>query len=187
MASSVKLISDIQDNLSNCSKEENNLIPFNLKSHLVLLLKFCNIIDILSFPACNIHIQPLCTGCVLILNSLCLQIFDLFDVKKKGVIDFGDFVRSLDVFHPNAPLEDKIDCKSEDEIFKSRGCSLLLLCDPTILMDYVRNFLSVSFRLYDLDSTGYIERHEVGNQVVICIKCKYLRKQLKYSYWIQCI
>lgn len=41
----------------------------------------------------------------------CLQIFDLFDVKQKGVIDFGDFVRSLNVFHPNAPQEDKINCK----------------------------------------------------------------------------
>lgn len=40
-----------------------------------------------------------------------MQIFDLFDVKKKGVIDFDDFVRSLNVFHPNAALEDKIDCK----------------------------------------------------------------------------
>lgn len=40
-----------------------------------------------------------------------VQIFDLFDVKKKGVIDFEDFVRSLNVFHPNASLEDKIACK----------------------------------------------------------------------------
>lgn len=35
----------------------------------------------------------------------------MFDVKRNGVIDFGDFVRSLNVFHPNASLEDKIDCK----------------------------------------------------------------------------
>lgn len=40
-----------------------------------------------------------------------MQIFDLFDVKRKGFIDFGDFVRSLCVFHPNASVEDKIDCK----------------------------------------------------------------------------
>ncbi|CAH2079183.1 unnamed protein product [Thlaspi arvense] len=39
-----------------------------------------------------------------------IQIFDMFD-KRKGVVHFGDFVRSLYVFHPNVSLEDKIDCK----------------------------------------------------------------------------
>jgi hypothetical protein len=57
-----------------------------------------------------------------------LQIFDLFDVKKRGVIDFGDFVRALNVFHPNIPMEEKID---------------------------------FSFKLYDMDNTGFIERKEV--------------------------
>ncbi|XP_057721432.1 calcineurin B-like protein 1 isoform X1 [Arachis stenosperma] len=61
-------------------------------------------------------------------NIFANRIFDLFDFKRKGVIDFDDFVRSVNVFHPNAPLEDKID---------------------------------FSFRLYDLDSTGFVERQEV--------------------------
>lgn len=39
-----------------------------------------------------------------------LQIFDLFDLKRNGVIDFGEFVRSLGVFHPNAPVHHKIEC-----------------------------------------------------------------------------
>jgi serine/threonine-protein phosphatase 2B regulatory subunit len=50
-----------------------------------------------------------------------MQIFDLFDVKRKGVIDFGDFVRALNVFHPNAPQEVKIDCKFKNE------CSIFFL------------------------------------------------------------
>ncbi|OIT30661.1 PREDICTED: calcineurin B-like protein 1 [Nicotiana attenuata] len=71
-------------------------------------------------------------------NLFANRIFDLFDVKQKGLIDFGDFVRGLHVFHPNAPQEEKM------------------------------NF---SFKLYDLDGTGFIERQEV-KQMLIALLCE---------------
>ncbi|KAG0453046.1 hypothetical protein HPP92_025710 [Vanilla planifolia] len=66
-------------------------------------------------------------------NLFANRIFDLFDVKQKGVIDFADFVRSLNVFHPNAPHAEKVD---------------------------------FSFKLYDLDGNGFIERKEVKQMLI---------------------
>ncbi|XP_050907984.1 calcineurin B-like protein 1 isoform X2 [Lathyrus oleraceus] len=70
-------------------------------------------------------------------NLFSSRIFDLFDVKGRGAIDFGDFVRALDVFHPYTSQEVKID---------------------------------FSFRLYDLDNSGFIERHEVKEMInaILC-------------------
>ncbi|KAG8663152.1 hypothetical protein MANES_01G183100v8 [Manihot esculenta] len=72
-------------------------------------------------------------------NLFADRIFDLFDIKCNGVIEFGEFVRSLGIFHPNAPVEDKIGCKID---------------------------FSIAFRLYDLRQTGCIERDELKEMVL---------------------
>ncbi|KAJ9549810.1 hypothetical protein OSB04_022353 [Centaurea solstitialis] len=78
---------------------------------------------------------------------------------NRGVVDFGDFVRSLNVFHPKASLEDKIDCKliipKSGSKFQSKRNDL-----------YIFASVLVSFKLYDLDGTGFIEREEVKQMLI---------------------
>ncbi|XP_020234832.1 calcineurin B-like protein 7 isoform X1 [Cajanus cajan] len=42
-------------------------------------------------------------------NLFADRVFDMFDIKRDGVIGFGEFVRSLSIFHPNTSEEKKIE------------------------------------------------------------------------------
>ncbi|ESW27715.1 hypothetical protein PHAVU_003G225900 [Phaseolus vulgaris] len=109
-------------------------------------------------------------------NIFATRIFDLFDVKKKGVIDFEDFVRSLNVFHPNVSLEDKIafsfrlyDLRNTGFIeraeVKEMLIALLYESDMKLADDVIETILNKTFSEADLNEDGKIDLEEWTNFV----------------------
>lgn len=66
------------------------------------------------------------------------KVFQVFDIKRNDVIDFEEFIHSLSVFHPNAPLEEKAHCTSQTVCFSVAGVRLRC-CLLSSLLD---NFFS---------------------------------------------
>ncbi|KAJ4768393.1 Calcineurin B-like protein [Rhynchospora pubera] len=104
-------------------------------------------------------------------NLFADRLFDLFDERKKGVIEFSQFVWSLSVFHPNASEEDKISCAfklydlnctgfiERDEL-KRMLIALSDELDLNFMDDVVESILNVTFTGVDLNGDGKIDKEE---------------------------
>ncbi|KAE8694648.1 Calcineurin B-like protein 8 [Hibiscus syriacus] len=99
------------------------------------------------------------------------RLFDLFDIKRNGVIEFGEFVRSLNVFHPRAPEADKIaylfrlyDLQqtgfiARDEL-KEMVLALLSESDLSLSNDAVESIVDKTMMEADLKGDGKIDEEE---------------------------
>ncbi|KAI4364803.1 hypothetical protein MLD38_020848 [Melastoma candidum] len=104
-------------------------------------------------------------------NLFANRIFDLFDVKHKGHIDFGDFVRSLTVFHPNVSQQEKTDFSFK--LYDLHGAGFIgredvkqmlvaLLCESEMKLadETIETIIDKTFMEADANSDGKIDRDE---------------------------
>lgn len=104
-------------------------------------------------------------------NLFADRIFDLFDVKHNGVIEFGEFVRSLSIFHPDAPESEKIsfafnlyDLRHtgfiEREELKEMVIAILNESDLHLSEDVVEQIVDKTFNQADSNGDGRIDKDE---------------------------
>ncbi|KAI9108467.1 hypothetical protein K1719_020658 [Acacia pycnantha] len=99
------------------------------------------------------------------------RVFHLFDSKNDGVIEFGEFVRALSVFHPVAPQEQKAAFAFQiydlwqtgfierDEV---RELILALLRESDLILsaDLIEAIIDQAFKEADLKGDGKIDLEE---------------------------
>ncbi|MED6132002.1 Calcineurin B-like protein 5 [Stylosanthes scabra] len=99
------------------------------------------------------------------------RVFDMFDIKRNGVIEFTEFVRSLSIFHPNASPEKKIefafrlfDIRQSGYIghneLKEMVLATLTESDVTVPDDAVESIVEKTIREADSNGDGKIDGKE---------------------------